>query len=219
MEANETVHRKGKAREYIEAFAVALFIALFLRTTVVQARVIPSGSMEDTLLVGDYLFINKFVYGYHVPFTEGRILAMREPARGDIVVFDPPFESSNAFIKRVIAVPGETVEIRRKTVYVDGRPLQENYTRFAEGSREDTFHSRRDSLPPLKVPHGKLFVMGDNRDRSYDSRFWGFVDVDDVIGKAMVVGASVDLNRDVRWYEAWRYPELVRWDRVGKVLH
>lgn len=218
MEANKA-HRKGKVREYIEAFAVALFIALFLRTTVVQARVIPSGSMENTLLVGDYLFINKFVYGYHVPFTEGRILAMREPARGDIVVFDPPFESSNAFIKRVIAVPGETVEIRRKTVYVDGRPLQENYTRFAEGSREDTFHSRRDSLPPLKVPHGKLFVMGDNRDRSYDSRFWGFVDLDDIIGKAMVVGASVDLNRDIRWYEAWRYPELVRWDRVGKVLH
>lgn len=219
MGTTDGVRRKGKGREYIEAFAVALFIALFLRTTVVQARIIPSGSMENTLLVGDYLFVNKFVYGYHLPFTEGRILEIREPARGDIIVFDPPFESSKAFIKRVIAVPDETVEIRRKKVYINGRQLTEDYARFAEGSAEDRFLPRRDNMPPLKVPSGKLFVMGDNRDRSYDSRFWGFVDLDDVIGKAMVIGASVDLNRDIRWYEAWRYPELVRWGRFGKVLH
>ncbi len=219
MGATEKVRHKGKTREYIEAFVVALFIALFLRTTVVQARVIPSGSMENTLLVGDYLFVNKFVYGYHLPLTDGRILAIREPARGDIIVFDPPFESSKAFIKRVIALPGETVEIRRKKVYINGRQLEESYANFKEGAAEDRFLSRRDNMPPLKVPPGKLFVLGDNRDNSYDSRFWGFVDADDVIGKAMVIGASVDINLDIRWYEAWRYNELVRWGRLGKVLH
>ncbi len=218
MRTTDNARRNGKAREYVEAFAVALFIALFLRTAVVQARIIPSGSMEDTLLVGDYLFINKFVYGYHLPLTQGRILAIREPARGDIVVFDPPFRSSNAFIKRVIAVPGETVEIRGKSVLIDGRRLHESYTRFADGRAEDGLLPMRDNMPPLKVPPGKLFVMGDNRDRSYDSRFWGFVDLDDVIGKAMVIGASVDLGRDIRWYDVRRYPEFVRWERFGKVL-
>ncbi len=218
MAATGGASRKGKTREYIEAFAVALFIALFLRTTVVQARIIPSGSMEDTLLVGDYLFINKFVYGHHLPFAKGRILAIREPARGDIVVFDPPFESSSAFIKRVIAVPGETVEILQKRVYIDGRQLQESYARFAEGAAGHGLQPTRDDMPPLRIPPGKLFVLGDNRDRSYDSRFWGFVDLNDVIGKAMIVGVSVDLKRDIRWYEAWRYPEVVRWGRFGKVL-
>jgi signal peptidase I len=211
--------RKGKVREYVEAFAIALLLALFLRTTVVQARIIPSGSMEDTLLVGDYLFVNKFVYGYHLPFTKGRILAVRAPARGDIVVFDPPFESASPFIKRVIAVPGETIEIRERKVFIDGRPLREDYARFAGGPAPDRFLPRRDDLPPLKVPPDKFFVMGDNRDHSYDSRFWGFVDLDDVIGEAMVIGASVELDRHIPWYEAWRYPELVRWGRIGKVLH
>ncbi len=118
----------------------------------------------------------------------------------------------------MIAVPGETVEIRHKKVYIDGRRLPEKYVRFADGPAEDRLTPRRDNLPPLKVPPGKLFVMGDNRDRSFDSRFWGFADLDDVIGEAMVIGASVDLSRDIRWYEVWRYPELVRWDRFGKIL-
>lgn len=215
----DEARHKGRLREYIEAFAVALFIALFLRTTVVQARVIPSGSMENTLLVGDYLFVNKFVYGHHIPFTEGRILAVRMPSRGDIIVFDPPpFVSNKAFIKRVIAVPGETVEIRGKKVYIDGQQLEEEYAHFAEGFTGGLL-PRRDNMPPSIVPPGKLFLMGDNRDRSYDSRYWGYVDLKDVIGKAMVVGASVDLNRDIRWYEAWRYPEYIRWSRFGKVLH
>lgn len=214
---NETARRpKGKAREYAEALAVALFVALFLRTTVVQARIIPSGSMEDTLLVGDYLFVNAFVYGFRVPGTDVRIPESREPVRGDIIVFDPPFDSRNAFIKRVIAVPGETVEIRGKRVTIDGRELREEYARFKDPSA--LVPAGRDDMPPRKVPPGKYFVMGDNRDRSYDSRFWGFVDRKDVIGKAMVIGASFDLNRDVRWYEAWRYPDLIRWDRLGRIL-
>lgn len=218
MAETEGTRPKGRIREYVEAMGIALFVALFLRTTVVQARIIPSGSMEDTLLVGDYLFVNAFLYGQHIPFDGGRVLTVREPARGDIIVFDPPFPSGNPYIKRIIAVPGETVEIRGKRVFIDGRRLEESYARFMENAGEKRFLPGRDEMAPRKVPPGKLFVLGDNRDRSYDSRFWGYVDREAVKGKAMVIGASFDLKRDLRWYEAWRYPELVRWGRIGRVL-
>jgi signal peptidase I len=213
------VGRKGKVREYVEAFAVALLIALVVRTLVVQAFKIPSSSMEDTLLIGDHIFVNKFIYGYHIPFTKGRILQFSAPQRGDIIVFVFPEDKSKDFIKRVVGVPGDTVAIRQKRLFVNGRPLEEKYVRFADGDAIDGFVRARDNLPPVKVPAGKLFVMGDNRDRSYDSRFWGFVDLDAVIGKAMFIYFSVDWNRGVRWNEVWRYPELVRWNRIGDALH
>jgi signal peptidase I len=215
----EGVGRKGKVREYVEAFAVALLIALVVRTLVIQAFKIPSSSMEDTLLIGDHIFVNKFIYGYHVPFTQGRILQFGTPQRGDIIVFVFPEDKSKDFIKRVVGVPGDTVAIRQKRLFVNGRPLEEKYVRFADGDAIDGFVRARDNLPPVKVPAGKLFVMGDNRDRSYDSRFWGFVDLDAVIGKAMFIYFSVDWNRGVRWNEVWRYPELVRWNRIGDALH
>ena len=211
--------RKGKVREYVEAFAVALLIALVVRTLVIQAFKIPSSSMEDTLLIGDHIFVNKFVYGYHVPFTKGRVLAFHAPERGDIIVFVFPEDTSKDFIKRVVGVPGDTIEIRRKRVYVNGRLLEEKYVRYADGDAVDGFARSRDNLPPVKVPPGKLFVMGDNRDRSYDSRFWGFVDLDAVIGKAMFIYFSVDWNRGISWTEVWRYPDLVRWSRIGHLLH
>jgi signal peptidase I len=212
-------NRKGKVREYIEAFAVALLIALVVRTLVIQAFKIPSSSMEDTLLIGDHIFVNKFLYGYHIPFTKGRILRFSSPKREDIIVFVFPEDKSKDFIKRVIGVPGDTIEIRQKRVIVNGNPLEENYVRYADGDAIDGFARSRDNLPPVKVPPGKLFVLGDNRDRSYDSRFWGFVDMDAVIGKAMFIYFSVDWNRGVRWTEIWRYPELVRWSRIGHMLH
>jgi signal peptidase I len=211
--------RKGKVREYIEAFAVALLIALVVRTLVIQAFKIPSSSMEDTLLIGDHIFVNKFIYGYHIPFTNGRILKLRTPRRGDIIVFVFPEDTSKDFIKRVIGVPGDTVEIRRKRVYINGAPLEESYVRFADGDTIDAFVRGRDALPPIRVPPGKLFVMGDNRDRSYDSRFWGFVDMDAVVGEAMFIYFSIDWSSGVGWSEVWRYPELVRWNRIGQVLH
>src|SRR5512134_1351378 len=124
--------RKGKAREYIEAFAVALLIALVVRTLVIQAFKIPSSSMEDTLLIGDHIFVNKFLYGYHIPFTSGRILQFTSPKRGDIIVFVFPEDKSKDFIKRVVGIPGDTVEIRQKKVYINGRPLEENYVRYAD---------------------------------------------------------------------------------------
>ena len=219
LEIHATRPKKGKVREYAEAFAVALVIALIVRTLFLQAFKIPSGSMENTLLVGDHIFVNKFVYGYHVPFTKGRILAFTTPKRGDIVVFVFPEDPSKDFIKRVIGTPGDVVEIRQKTVYINGVPLAEKYTRFADGKDSDGFVRGRDNMPPVRVPPGKLFMMGDNRDRSYDSRFWGFVDMDAVIGKAMFIYFSIDWNRGIGWTDVGRYPELVRWDRIGRVLH
>lgn len=222
-EAREAeTRRKGKLREYLEAFGVALLIALTVRTFVIQAFKIPSSSMEDTLLVGDHIFVNKFIYGYHIPFTKGRVLSFRTPERGDIIVFVFPEDPSKDFIKRVIGVPGDTVEIRRKRVYVNGRPLTESYARYADGFSVDSFVRTRDNMPPIKVPPGKLFVMGDNRDRSYDSRFWGFVDMDAVIGKALFIYFSIDWSGwgdRVRALEVWRYPDLVRWSRIGQALH
>lgn len=213
---------KGKVREYIEAFAVALLIALTVRTFVIQAFKIPSSSMENTLLIGDHIFVNKFIYGYHIPFTKGRILEFHAPQRGDIIVFVFPEDPSKDFIKRVIGVPGDTVEIRRKQVYINGVPLKEPYVRYADGFSVDSFVRTRDDMPLVKVPPGKLFMMGDNRDRSYDSRFWGFVDMDAVIGKALFIYFSIDWtkwNDGVPWFEVWRYPDLVRWNRIGLVLH
>jgi len=211
-------NRKGRIREYAEAFAVALLIALIVRTLLLQAFKIPSSSMENTLLVGDHIFVNKFVYGYHVPYTKGRILQFSTPKRGDIIVFVFPEDPTKDFIKRVVGVPGDTVEVRRKSVLVNGTPLDEPYVRFADGGGMDGLVRGRDTMVPVRVPEGKLFVMGDNRDRSYDSRFWGFVDMDAVIGKALFIYFSIDWNRGVRWMEVWRYPELVRWDRIGHVL-
>jgi len=214
---------KGKVREYAEAFAVALVIALVVRTLLLQAFKIPSGSMENTLLVGDHIFVNKFVYGYHVPYTKGRILAFKTPKRGDIVVFVFPEDPSKDFIKRVVGTPGDLVEVRRKTVYINGAPVAEDYTRYADGKSSDGNDVEglirgRDNMPPVRVPAGKLFMMGDNRDRSYDSRFWGFVDMDAVIGKALFIYFSIDWNRGIGWTDVARFPELVRWDRIGRVL-
>ncbi len=211
--------RKGRVREYVEAFVVALLIALVVRTLVIQAFKIPSGSMENTLLVGDHIFVNKFIFGYHIPYTKGRVLAFRRPMRGDIIVFEYPLDPSKDYIKRVEGLPGDTVEIRNKQLYVNGQPVVEKYVRYADGLRPDEYPPGRDNAPPVKVPPGKLFVMGDNRDRSSDSRFWGFVDMDNVVGKAMFIYFSVDWNRGIPWYELWRWPQFVRWSRIGDVLH
>lgn len=209
---------KGKVREYAEAFVVALLIALVVRTFVVQAFKIPSGSMETTLLVGDHIFVNKFLYGYHIPYTQGRVLRFTKPKRGDIVVFVFPEDPEKDFIKRVIGVPGDTVEIRSKQVLLNGTPREEPYVRYADGRMIDGFVRTRDNMPPVQVPPGMYFVMGDNRDRSYDSRFWGFVSEEAILGKAMFIYFSIDWSRGIHWYQVWRYPELVRWDRIGDVL-
>lgn len=210
--------KKGKFREYVEAFGIALVIALVVRTLLIQAFKIPSSSMENTLLVGDHIFVNKFIYGYHIPFTKGRVLQFKSPERGDIIVFVFPEDTEKDFIKRVIGVPGDVIEVRQKTVYLNGQPIREDYARFVEGADPEGLVRARDDMPAIQVPPGKYFVMGDNRDRSYDSRFWGFVDSEAVIGKAMFIYFSIDWSMDVGWMEVWRWPEMVRWSRIGGLL-
>jgi len=213
-----TPPKKGKIREYLEAFVIALVIALIIRTLFLQAFKIPSSSMENTLLIGDHIFVNKLVYGYHVPFTKGRILELRTPRHGDIIVFVFPEDTSKDFIKRVIGVPGDVIEVKQKSVIRNGETLKEEYAQYIEDTDESVFVRSWDDMPPITVPPGKYFVMGDNRDRSYDSRFWGFVDTEAIIGKAMFIYFSIDWSRDVGLVEVWRWPELVRWGRIGGVL-
>jgi len=210
--------KKGKVWEYVEAFVIALLVALIVRSLLVQAFKIPSSSMENTLLVGDHIFVNKLVYGYHIPFMKGRVLELSKPKHGDIIVFVFPEDASKDFIKRVVGVPGDVIEVKQKGIIRNGEALTEDYAQYIDEAGPEAYDHTWKDLPPLKVPPGKYFVLGDNRDRSYDSRFWGFVDTEAVIGKAMFIYFSIDWSRDVRFMEVWRWPELVRWGRIGDIL-
>jgi signal peptidase I len=200
--------KKSALRENIEAIIVAIILALFIRTFVVQAFKIPSGSMKDTLLIGDHILVNKFIYGVKLPFADTTLIPVKEPKRGDIVVFRFPEEPDKDFIKRVIGIPGDVVEIQRKQVFVNGKPLNDDYGIYTDPHVIPGALQPRDNFGPVRVPEGKLFVMGDNRDHSYDSRFWGFVDMDAVKGKAFMI------------YWSWDREDFgVRWGRIGDLLH
>jgi len=189
---------KSALRENVEALAAAAVIYLFVSHFVMQAFRIPSESMCDTLLVGDYLFANKFLYGAKIPFAHRRLPAVRAPRRGDIIVFDFPVDPSKQFIKRCIATGGDTIEVRHKDVYVNGRRLVEPYVKHVDGTHEEQRGlSPRDNFGPYAVPPGCLFMMGDNRDNSLDSRFWGPVKMDLVQGPAMFTYFST--NGDQWW--------------------
>ncbi len=191
---------KSKLQEYIEAIVIALLIAFFIRTFVVQAYKIPSGSMKPTLLVGDHILVNKFIYGIKVPYFRNTLVSIKEPQKGDIVVFIYPEDRSKDFIKRVIATSGDTVEIRNKKIYLNGRLLQDPHGVYVDQFILPGSIQPRDNFGPVTVPKDSLFVMGDNRDQSYDSRFWGFVDLKDVLGKAFIIYWSWNgENHDVRW--------------------
>ena len=199
---------KGKIRENVEALVIAIILALFIRTFVVQAFKIPSGSMQNTLLIGDYILVNKFIFGVKEPFTDVTVIPIKAPQRGDIIVFKYPEDPTKDFIKRVVALGGDTVRIENKKVYVNGE-LQDHPQAIHVDSR--TFpkdFQPRDNYGPAVVPEGKLFVMGDNRDESNDSRFWGFVDVSAVRGKAFMI------------YWSWDKSDFdVRWKRLGDIIH
>jgi signal peptidase I len=175
---------KSKIREYTEAIILALILALFIRTFVIQAFKIPSPSMLPTLLIGDHILVNKFLFGFQIPFSNGKIMAIREPQRGDVIVFRYPRDRKLDFIKRCVAVGGETVEVREKQVFINGEPIDFSQAVFLD---DGSMLNGRDTFGPVTVPEGKVFVMGDNRDNSNDSRFWGFVDLTDVKGKAIVI--------------------------------
>jgi signal peptidase I len=193
--------KKSTVREYFESIVVAVILALFIRTFVVQAFKIPTGSMEPNLLIGDHLLVNKFCFGPTGPI--GRtLLPMATPNRGDIIVFKYPEEPDRDFIKRVIGVPGDTVELREKKVSINGTPLDEPYAHVLQppgsGSElhEVTSFDVRERYGPVTVPENQYFVMGDNRDNSQDSRYWGFLPRDYIKGKALVIYWSYEAGRE-----------------------
>lgn len=197
----------AKIREYGEAILIALVLALFIRTFVVQAFKIPSGSMEATLQIGDHILVNKFIYGVKIPFTHKTIVPGKEPRRGDIIVFEFPKDPKKDFIKRVIGEPGDVIEIRDKKILINNNPIEENYGFYLDPSVFPESVRPRDNFGPFTVPPQNYFVMGDNRDHSFDSRFWGTVDFSSVKGKAFII------------YWSWDKENFgVRWKRIGRVI-
>jgi signal peptidase I len=199
--------------EYVKAVLTALVLALIIRAFVIQAFTIPSGSMIPTLLVGDYILVNKFLLGspVDIPFTNINLFRMpglRRPHKGDVIVFKFPVDPSKDFIKRVVAVEGDKIEARDKIIYVNGVPANEPFMRHTD----NLVLPNRDNFGPIEIPKDKFFCMGDNRDNSRDSREWGFVDIKDVRGKALIVYFSKDTS----------YPLLrvdkVRFDRIGRLI-
>ena len=193
---------KSSIREYVEALILAIVLTVVIRGLVIQAFRIPTGSMEDTLLVGDFLFVNKMVYGSEIDigFSGNRLFyyrfpAIRHPKVGDIIVFRYPDDPARDFIKRCVAVGGQTVEIRDKVLYVDGHPREEPYVVHKDPRVLPREVNQRDNFGPFVVPQGHLFMMGDNRDNSQDSRYWGALPEDLVKGKAMVLYWSWDAER------------------------
>jgi signal peptidase I len=200
--------RRSRLREYSESIIAAVILALLIRGFVIQAFKIPSGSMIPTLLVGDHIMVNKFVYGTKVPFTDIRILPLRLPSRGDIIVFRYPMDKKKDFIKRVVGIEGDVVEIRDKIVFINGEPWKEDsYGEHKDSTILPGSVSPRDNFGPVKVPKDSLFTLGDNRDQSRDSRFWGFVDLKEVKGSAFIIYWSWDKNN--------HWP---RWRRMGKLI-
>ena len=199
--------KKSGLRENIEAILVAIVLALFIRTFVIQAFKIPSGSMKNTLLIGDHILVNKFIYGVKVPFLQTTIVPITNPKHEDIVVFKFPEDPSKDFIKRVIGVAGDVVEVRDKQVYVNSKLLNPDFGIHTDSYIFPASVQPRDNFGPVVVPPHSLFVMGDNRDQSYDSRFWGFVDLKAVKGKALII------------YWSWDKDNFgVRWNRIGHLL-
>jgi signal peptidase I len=202
---------KSKTREYVESLVIAALIAFFVRSFFIQAFKIPSSSMEPTLLIGDHLLVNRLSYVMKVPFTDLVFLNLGNPGRGDVIVFRYPIDRSKDFIKRVIGLPGDTLEIRDKVVYVNGKRYDDSHAYFQDQSIVPGFMSPKDNLGPIEVPRNSYFVMGDNRDRSLDSRFWGFVKKDNLIGKALILYFSWNGRAD-------NPLAYVRWTRIGRLI-
>ena len=197
--------KKKFIKEYVEPIVIAVLIALFIRAFVVQAFKIPSSSMEPTLLVGDHLLVNKFIYGIRIPYTDIKFFQYRKPQRGDIIVFIFPKDRKKDFIKRVIATEGEKVVIIRNKIYINDKLIDDPWGHFTMP------RSTIEDYGPVKVPEDSLFVMGDNRDNSQDSRFWGFVKINEVKGKALIIYFSWDSN-------AQDPLNKIRWARFGKLI-
>lgn len=202
------IKKKSTFREYAEAIIVALVLALVIRTFVVQAFKIPSGSMEPTLEIGDHILVSKFIYGIKIPFTSTHLFPLDKPKRGDVIVFIYPLDPSKDFIKRVVAVGGDKVQLVNKKLYINGVEVADPHAVYKEDLIPAGDLQKRDNFGPTAVPPNSLFVLGDNRDRSLDSRFWGFVPLEDVRGKAFII------------YWSWDSQSMrPRWERFGHLIH
>ncbi|MFP3947983.1 MAG: signal peptidase I [Longimicrobiales bacterium] len=221
--------------EWTRSVAVAFVLFLVVRTFLVEAFSIPTSSMESTLLVGDFLLVNKAVYGAEIPATDLHLPAFDEPERGDVVVFHPPHDQVRNYVKRVVGVPGDTLEMRDKVLYLNGVGQKEPYARHRDDSgdavhpsmswqrgyllgelhaSDETYHPSRDNWGPLVVPTGKYFVLGDNRDNSEDSRYWGFVNRQDIRGRPLFVYYSFNFPTG----DQFSWLERVRWNRIGEAI-
>ena len=199
---------KSKVKEYVESIIIAILIALFIRTFIICAYKIPSRSMVPTLLVGDHILVNKFIYGVKIPLLRKTIIPVSAPKRGEIVVFIYPNDRSKDFIKRVIGVAGDKIEIKNKKIFINDQEFKDSYGIFSDLLILPKSMQPRDNFGPVIVPEKSIFVMGDNRDESLDSRFWGFVNLKDVEGKAFII------------YWSWNRDEHnLRWERLGHILH
>lgn len=195
------------SRENIEAILIAIVLALFIRTFVVQAFKIPSGSMLETIQLGDHILVNKFIYGIKIPFIDKTLVHIKNPEHDDIVVFKPPHEPKKDYIKRVVGVPGDVLEIRNKKVFRNGKLVTAPYVIYTDSMTYPKGTNPRDNFGPITVPENHLFFMGDNRDASLDSRYWGFVHYDKIKGKAFMI------------YWSWDKEDFgVRWGRIGTFL-
>jgi signal peptidase I len=195
------------SRENLEAIFIAIVLALFIRTFVVQAFKIPSGSMLETIQLGDHILVNKFIYGIKIPFIDKTLIQIKNPEHDDIVVFKPPHEPKKDYIKRVVGVPGDVLEIRKKKLFRNGKPITAPYVIYTDPMIYPKGTNPRDNMGPITVPENHLFFMGDNRDASLDSRYWGFVQFDKIKGKAFMI------------YWSWDKEDFgVRWGRIGTLL-
>jgi signal peptidase I len=228
---------KSTVREYFEAMVTAVILAFFIRTFVVQAFKIPTGSMENNLLIGDHLLVNKFVFGPTASRIEHALLPMGTIKRGDILVFKYPVQPDRDFIKRVIGLPGETLEVREKKVYINGKMLDEPYVHYLDtyGGPSDlhevTSSDVREHFGPVTVPPDQFFMMGDNRDNSADSRYWGFLKRDYVKGRALMIYWSYESDREDYEQEGasatikdlasvfTHFFTRTRWDRMFRIIH
>jgi signal peptidase I len=192
---------KSRWRQNVESIGLALLIALAVRSSVVQAFWVPSGSMLPTIQIGDHIFVNKLAYSVRLPLVGTQLMKVGDLHRGDVIVFISPIDRSTDLIKRVIAIPGDTVQVKDKKVLVNGEAVPDSHAHFSDSSISP--NTPRDNMPPLQVPEGKFFVMGDNRDRSYDSRFWGLANISDIKGKATFIYWSRDTSQG--WFAVPRF--------------
>lgn len=228
---------KGLVRDWLEFIVTLTIMVFFIRTAVVEAYRIPSSSMEDTLLVGDFLMVNKFLYGIRtpdwigIPFTgigfdvpHTRLPAFRQPKRGDIIVFKYPKNPSQNYIKRCVGLPGDTIQIKDKVLLINGKPFKDppkaKYTDWricpAGVNQREIYPpgaGNRDNYGPIVVPEDHYFMMGDNRDNSSDSRYWGFLPEDNILGKATIIYFSWD--KQIPFY---RFYDKIRWERIASLI-